>query len=160
VASFDRSIPPGGEGNITLTLRTKNYEGFLNKTTKVYTNDPAMRVITLSLRAGIVAAITVSPPYVSFYGIAGEVFSLPVEVKAGLDKPLSLEPGKSDLRDKVMYKIEELEKGRRFRILFTNAPGPAETFRGYLDLKTNYDAKPLINIRVISRFVETTSTKG
>jgi hypothetical protein len=160
VASFDRSIPPGGEGNISLTLKTRNYEGLLYRTAKVFTNDPRMRVFTLSLEARIVAPITVLPPYVSFYGIAGEIFSLPVEVRAGLDKPLSLEPGKSNLPGKVTYKIEELEKGRRFRILFTNTPGPAEAFRGYLNLKTNYDAKPLINIRVISRFVETASTKG
>jgi hypothetical protein len=160
VASFDRSIPPGGEGKITLILRIKNYEGVLNRTAKVYTNDPAEPVITLSLKASITAPISISPPYVSFYGIAGETLSLPVEIKAGLDKPLSLEPGKSNLEDKVTYRIEESEKGRRFTILFTNVPGPAETFRGYLNLKTNYDAKPLINIRVISRFVETPSPKG
>jgi hypothetical protein len=160
VAYFDRSIPPGGEGNITLSLRTKNYEGLLIKTAQVHTNDPSMRVITLSLRAAVAAPITVSPPYASFYGFMGEIFSLPVEVKAGLDKPLFLEPGKSNLQDKVTYTIEELEKGRRFRILFTNVPGPAETFRGYLNLQTNYVEKPLINIRVISRFVERTGAQG
>jgi hypothetical protein len=160
VASFDRSIPPGGEGSITLSLRTKNYEGLLIRTAQVHTNDPGERVITLSLRATIATPITVLPPYVSFYGIVGEKSSLPVEVKAGLDKPLFLKPGKSNLQDKITYAIEELEKGRRFRILFTNVPGPAETFRGYLNLQTNYAEKPLINIRVISRFVESTGTRG
>jgi hypothetical protein len=141
-------------------MRTRNYEGLLLRTAKVYTNDPKMGVFTLILEARIAAPITVLPPYVSFYGFAGEIFSLPVEVRAGLDRPLSLEPGESNLTGKVTYKIEELEKGRRFRILFTNIPGPVGTFRGYLNLKTNYDAKPLINIRVISRFVATTGSKG
>jgi hypothetical protein len=159
VASFDRSIPPGGEGSITLILRTKNYEGLLNRTARVQTNDPGRRVITLSLWATIATPITVSPPYASFYGIAGEIFSLPVEVTAELDKPLLLKPGKSNLQDKITYAIEELEKGRRFRILFTNVPGPAETFRGYLNLQTNYVEKPLINISVSSRFVESAGTR-
>jgi hypothetical protein len=159
VASFDRSIPPGGEGNITLSLRTKNYEGLLIKTAQVYTNAPSMRVITLTLKATIATPISVLPPYASFYGMAGKVFSLPVEVKAGLDKPLTLSPGKSNLGDKITYTIEELKKGRRFRILFTNVPGPAGTFEGYLNLQTNYVEKPLINIRVISRFVESSGTK-
>jgi hypothetical protein len=126
----------------------------------VHTNDPGMRVIALSLRANIATPITVSPPYASFYGIVGQIFSLPVEVKAGLDKPLFLKQGKSNLHDRITYTIEEIEKGRRFRILFTNVPGPAETFRGYLNLQTNYVEKPLINIRVISRFVERTGTQG
>ncbi|MFH1123606.1 MAG: hypothetical protein V1758_08080 [Pseudomonadota bacterium] len=152
MASFERSIPPGGKGKIGLTLRTKNYEGALFKSARVYTNDPGMPEFTLTVLAFVKAPIYLFPPYVSFYAKEKRMSSLTVEVRAGLEKPLTLEPGPFNLEGKVVYDLEEVEKGKRFKIRITNLPGPSEDYRGYLNLKTNYPQKPVINIRIIGRF--------
>jgi hypothetical protein len=39
-ARFDRDIPPGGEGTITITLDTKGCRGVNKKSALVYSNDP------------------------------------------------------------------------------------------------------------------------
>lgn len=77
-----------------------------------------------------------------------------VEIKAGLDKPLALTPEEFNLEGKLTYRIEEIEKGRRFKIHFTSIPGPSQRFNGFLNLKTNYPEKPIINIRIRGRFLK------
>lgn len=71
-----------------------------------------------------------------------------VDVRAELDRPLELTPTKFNLAEKLTYTIEEIEKGRHFQIRFTTLPGPPQTYRGYLKLKTNYPETPKITIRV------------
>jgi hypothetical protein len=130
----------------------------LIKSVRVYTNDPHMPQIILAVEAFVKAPIYVSPPYVSFYSPKNESPSLAVEIKAGLEKPLTLEPGDFSLKGEVAYRIEELEKGRQFRVVILDLPGGREAYRGYLNLKTNYSQKPVINIRIIGRFIEAERT--
>jgi len=59
-----------------------------------------------------------------------------------------------DLEGKVKYRLEEIEKGRRFKIHLTNIPGPKPVFSGFLSLKTNYPEKPVVTIKIRGRFRE------
>lgn len=154
MASFDRAIPPGGEGKITLSVRTKGYEGAHRWSAKVNTNDPSMNVVTLRVKAFVKVPIYVSPRYVRLYGKERQSVTRVIEIRAGLEKPLTLEPGQFNLEGKVKYTIEEIEKGRRFKVRFTTIPSPSQTYRGFLKLKTNYPQKPEITIRIRGRFVK------
>jgi hypothetical protein len=49
-ADFDESIPPGGEGKITLTVHLSGQEGPLERTVTVFTNDPENPDATLSIK--------------------------------------------------------------------------------------------------------------
>ena len=108
MASFDRNIPPGGEGKITLTVNTKGYQGNIHKTAVVYTNDPKMARFRLGVRAFVHVPISVSPPYVILRGNADREISRSVKIVAGLEKPLVIEPDKFNLEDKVKYEIAEI----------------------------------------------------
>jgi len=154
VASFDRAIPPGGEGRITLTVRTKGYHGARSWSAKVNTNDPRMNEALLKVKAFVQVPIYVKPRYVRLYGRENQSVTRVIEIRAGLDKDLRLEPSQFNLEGKVKYTIEEMEKGRKFRIHFTSIPGVAGSYRGFLNLKTNYDKKPVLNIRISGRFVK------
>ena len=138
-ASFDRTIPPGGEGKITLRVDTKGYEGNIHKTATVYTNDPETARFTLGVRALVRVPISVKPAYVRLYAKEGATITNSVEITAGLDKALKLEVDKFNLKGKVTYRIEEAEKGKKFIIYFTNVPGTTDSYSGALYLKTNYD---------------------
>ena len=149
---FDRTIPPGGEGKITLRVNTKGYQGVIRKGARVYTNDPRKNVQVLSIKAFVQVPIYISPRYVHLRGFAGQKITRTVRVSAKEDKPLKLEQGHFNLGKKVTYRIEEVEPGRVFRIHFTSIPGPVETYRGALKLKTNYPEKPEIIIRIRGKF--------
>lgn len=152
MAHFDRTIPPGGEGKITLKVDTSGYQGAIRKKAKVYTNDPRNNVEVLTIRAFVKVPIHLSPRYVYLRGLAGQKITKTVRVRAQGDKPLKLEPSSFDLSTKVTYRIEEVEPGLVFKVHFTTIPGPAETYRGVLKLKTNYPEKPEITIRIRGKF--------
>jgi hypothetical protein len=62
--------------------------------------------------------------------------------------------------EKDLMKLEETEKGRKFRIRFTSIPGPPQTYHGFLNLETNYPEKPEINIRIRGHFVKLKKPAG
>jgi hypothetical protein len=148
VASFDRSIPPGGEGKITLRVDTKGYEGNIHKGAAVYTNDPIKTRFTVGIKAFVQVSLSVKPGSIGLYGKKGATVTGIVEITAGLDKPLTIEPYQFSLEGKAVYRIEEIEKGKRFKVHFTNIPGAAESYSGYLRLKTNYEEKSIINLKI------------
>ncbi len=154
MASFDKSIPPGGEGKITLRVRTKGYQGAKQWGATVYTNDPKWKTVILTVKAFVKVPIYLSSPSAYLYGRPGQSVIYAVEVRAQLDRSLTLKPMEFNLDGKVTYTLEEVEKGRRFEILFRNIPGPAETYRGFLELKTNYPENPASKIRIWGRFRE------
>jgi hypothetical protein len=61
---------------------------------------------------------------------------------------------------KDLMKLEEIEKGRKFRIRFTSILGPPQTYHGFLNLETNYPGKPEINIRIRGHFVKLKKPTG
>ncbi len=150
MAFFDRTIPPGGEGKITLRINTRGYDGEIRKTARVYTNDPLKSIQTLTIRALVKAPITVSPGHVYLKVATGQVVTRTVRVTAGGNKPLKLEPGDFSLSisRKVRYKVEEVEAGREFKVHFTSMPNNVGIYLGFLKLKTNYPERPDITIRI------------
>ena len=160
MARFDRVILPGEEGKIRLRIDTRHYYGGVTKKAKVYTNDPRKRQETLTIKAFIKVAIHLSTRRVEFYGREGQTITKAVKISAKEEKPLKLEPNHFNLAEKVTYRIEEIEPGRVFNIYFTNVPGPAETYRGVLKLKTNYPEKPEISISIRARLKKEDAKKA
>ena len=143
---FDRAIPPGGEGKIRLTVRTRGYQGNIQKSARVYSNDPVNSAIRLSVKGYVKAPIIVSPRRVRLYGKEGRPITRTAEVRSELDKPLILTPGHFNLAEKLTYSIEEIEKGKRFKVHFTTTDSSPQSSRGFLKLNTNYPEKPEITL--------------
>jgi len=155
VAHFDRVIPPGGEGKITLKVNTNGYQGKIIKSARVYTNDPVKRMTVLSLSAVIKVPIYLSSRYVYFYGVEGDrPQRRVVDIIAKENQPLELTPEQYTLGDKITYDLKELEKGKKFRVTFTNKAMAAGAYYGYLRLKTNYEQKPHLTIRIRARILK------
>jgi hypothetical protein len=91
VAEFDKVVPPGGEGKITLKVDTRGYRGEVSKNARVYSNDPKNPVSTLSLKVFVKVPILVSARYVRLEGLPGEKDTKTVEIKAQKEKALTLE---------------------------------------------------------------------
>jgi hypothetical protein len=149
VASHDEAIPPGGEGKITLSVNTKGYQGEHSWETSVNTNDPVMDFFHLSLKAFINVPVLLSSRHVYLAAPEGKEVTRGVEIRAGLERPLALVPERFDLEGKASYSIEEIEKGKFFRVLFRNVPAFREKYQGILVLRTNYPENPELTIRVM-----------
>jgi len=152
VVRFNRTIPPGGEGKITLKVNTRGYSGNINKGASIYTNDPRHQLVRIGIKAFVRISIHLSKSRIYFKGLAGQKITKTITIRAELDRPLNIETTRFNLDKKVTYKIEEIETGRIYRIHFTNIPGPAEIYHGSLKLKTNYPEKPDIKIRINGKF--------
>jgi hypothetical protein len=151
VARFDRFIPPGGECKVILKVNTKGYEGNFSKAANVYTSDPRNRVVWIGLKAFIKFSISVSPGLIYFGGFASDAVKKVVTIRAQKSMPLSLKPISFSLSDKVEYRIETVEKGGRFRLVFKNISVEQGWYNGLLKIKTNYPDKPVITIRIIGK---------
>jgi len=152
VVRFDRTIPPGGEGGVTLRINTAGDHGRITRGAKIHTNDPRHTIETITFTFLVRVALQVHPQYIYFKGTEGQKITKTLRIDAGLDKPLVLEPVYFDLDKKLTYKVEELNKGKNYQIHFTNIPGPAESFYGHLKLKTNYPEKPQVIIPIRGKF--------
>ena len=106
--SFDRGIPPGGRGKITLQVNTAGFQGPIDKSAKVSSNDPVNGQITLHLKALVKVPILLTPKYVYLSGISEKTVTRVVEFKAELDKPLEITPGEFNLGQKVNFNVEEV----------------------------------------------------
>ena len=105
------------------------------------------------MRIHVKVPISQSRRAVRLVGKAGQEVTAMVEMRALLDKPLKIEVESFDLKGKVTYEMEEVEEGKVYRVHLKNVPGPAETYRGQLKLKTNYSEKPELIIMVRGRFI-------
>ena len=154
MAAFDKAVLPGGEGKITVKIRTKGYRGNRTWNVAVYTNDPKAQKTYLAIKADIKVPVYLSSYRVYLRAIEGQSATKEVLVRGELPAPLTIEPGTFTLDGIVKYTIEEVEKGKRFKIRFSNVPGPPQDIRGQLQIKTNYPEKPLMTIMVMVRIVK------
>jgi hypothetical protein len=153
VAYYDRSIPPGGEGKITLTINTRGYEGKIRKAARIYTNDPKLPHDTLVFDALVKTPIMLSERVVFFQGTTQETITKSIDIKGELNKPLKLEPLDYTLDKKVKFSIEEVTKGKHYRVTFTSIPNAGNYYQGLLKLRTSYPEKPELVIFVRGRFL-------
>jgi hypothetical protein len=153
VASYDRSIPPGGEGKITLKLNTTGYEGKVRKAARVYTNDPKTPQEILVIDALVKTPIMVSDKMVFLQGTTQETITRSIDIKGELSKPLKLEPVDYTLDKKVKFNIEEVTKGKHYRVTFTSIPNVGNYYQGLLKLRTSYPEKPELVIHVRGKFL-------
>ena len=131
-----------------IEVYTTGYEGSIEKSANVYTNDPDWKEVVLTIRAQLKPAIGISPRRLRLSGKKGEAVQGEVEIKANLDKPLILKPGSFNLVERMRYTIKEVEKGKRFIVQFKREQGLTEPLDGYLKIETNYPEKPEVAIYV------------
>ena len=127
--------------------------GRIKKSIRVQSNDPKKKQEYLIFEGSIKPWIKLMPSgRVTLSGKPGETKSVDLTISAVVDKPLKIKPGKFSLEGKVSYSLEEIEKGKQYKITFKNNPDVSGRFDGGLRLITNYQEKSKIDIRISSRF--------
>lgn len=90
--------------------------------------------------------------------MTGAVLTQSADVISQEEKPLDIKLGNFSLQDKMTYRIEALQKGKSYRIFFTNLPVLVGPFSGSLTLMTNYADQSQITISVSGNFQKSAET--
>jgi hypothetical protein len=100
---FDSTVPPNGEGKISVKIDTKGFDGPERWVVKVFSNDPKWGEAILDLRANVKPVITVSGTAVLFSGKKNTAMSREIEIGTGLDRPLSSPLHNSPVRKSNLF---------------------------------------------------------
>jgi hypothetical protein len=148
VARFDRSIPPGGEGRITIELKTDDYQGKIARSANVFTNDPKKPRLTLGLKGNIWPPVLVTPRHAQLNGIVGDTVETVVYLQGQKKEPLTVQLGPISIPDKVEVGLKEAEKGRSYELNIRNKVRGEARYSGKIELTTNYPDRPKIQIKI------------
>jgi hypothetical protein len=147
VARFDPAIPPGGEGQITLRFDTRGYQGSMQKTALITSNDPVTPVTEIRFTLFVKTPITFEPIGVMLGGVVGEEIRAKVMIRAHLDKPLKLGTMTNTTPDKVAYTMETVQEGRVYQLEIRNTSIRADDkYSGAISIRTNYPELPEISV--------------
>ncbi|HAK97639.1 MAG TPA: hypothetical protein DCM87_22265 [Planctomycetes bacterium] len=122
---FTRSIPPGGEGGVTLKVETKDFQGPTLKQATVFTNDPAAPKVMLQFGGIVRDAVRLAPRFPALQGILG---GLPVSTEFSIVKATEVPIDALTLSapvPRVTVAIEEAVKGAEYKVRLTTVPGLA-----------------------------------
>ncbi len=148
MARFDRTIPPGGEGKITLEVHTKTYQGNIHKTARVTSNDPKNQQLTIGMKGKIWAPVNLEPKYARLTGTLGEEIETVVQLRGEKEEPLALKVASVSIPDKVAVELNEVEKGRSYKLKIKNKVNEETRYSGQVKLTTDYPEKPEIIVRI------------
>ena len=103
------------------------------------------------------APIYISSRYIRLYGMEGAEISKTVEIRGERNKSLNLTVAEFNLKNKLKYTIETVEKGKKYRIKFSVLTGISHNFNGILKLRTSYPEMPVITFVIHGRLTKKNS---
>lgn len=150
MAHFDRAIPPGGEGKVTLTVHLKGLEGPVWKSATVISNDPGKPSITLNLQGKVRPAIEVRPTNViRFKGEKSDLEEKRIDLIA-TSKPFQILRVENNLKEKISTQLNTIVKGQYYqlKVMIRQKTSP---FSGFIQCFTDLPQKPEIRISVVNQ---------
>jgi len=80
VVRYDRTIPPGGKGRITLEINSNSIRGKFEKKAVVWSDDTEHMSVALSLRGEIRPHVGLTPGgYLSLWGVQGKTIEAHID---------------------------------------------------------------------------------
>ncbi len=140
---YDRVIPSGGKGIVTLTVDTGRVVGEFQKRAVVWSNDSGRRSIALYLKGVVTPLISLEPGgYVSLWGVKGEVPGESIEIINNLSTPLKITGIENELPLSIKWNLEEVKPGYSYRLKLEDISTEAGEYVGHLFVRTDHPQKP------------------
>ena len=153
MASFDKVIPPGQEGNVNLSVKTKNMRGTFSKSATIRSNDPDHPTYRIKLKGIIKNYITVQPsPRAYLTGFEGDTLTQTLTISTNEEEPLTITNITSTLDDHIFYEVKPLYEGRSYELTITTREDSEGRSIGTLTVTTNSKNKPKLEIPVRINF--------
>lgn len=137
---------------MTLKVDLKNYQGNVQKTASVFTNDSDQSPVTLQMKGTIKAYIELRPSNtVHFRGAFDQLVANTVDL-VSVSEPFRIERVETNLADRVAYELETVEEGRHYRLRVSNK-SPDGRYSGYIKCLTDHPARRELVVNVTG-FIE------
>ena len=148
-----KTIPPGGQAEVTTRLSLRGRQGLQHKTISVESNDPKQTTLVLSLEGTAIEEIRVQPNRLFFGRItADSSVTGVVEITVQGTNAVKVTKTESNTSN-LMVATESSPDGKFFRVFVsTQPPLPRGTFRGNMRIEMDHPKYPTMDIAV-SAFV-------
>lgn len=149
--SYDKEIPPGGEGRITLALKPYSVLKEFTKKTRIRTNDPDNPTAMLILTGVSKPVLEILPSHiVRFKGPLTQAHEAKVRLISHGEKPLEIREVRNSLPDKVQVTVSPQGAGKEFLLTVKNLAQEPGNYAGRIELVTNYEKRPRLVLRVFA----------
>ena len=151
---YDRVIPPGGTGQITLGIDTSRITAEFKKKATVWSNDPNKERVVLYLMGEVKPHISLVPGgYLSLQGVQGRVPAEKLDIINNHPQPFKIVGFISDLPDHIIWRLEENKPGFSYTLVVENISKEAGEFTGHLIVRTDQPQKPELVI-IVNGYIE------
>jgi hypothetical protein len=154
VTRYDRVIPPGGTGQITLGIDTSKEIDEFEKKAVVWSNDPQRKSVTLYLKGEVKPHISLIPGgYLSLQGVKGQVPVEKLEIINNHKKPFKIKTVIHDLPDHIHWRLNEIKPGYSYTLEVEDISTKASEFSGHIVVQTDLAQKPELVI-VVTGYIQ------
>ena len=151
---YDRVIPPGGTGQITLGIDTSKEIDEFQKKAIVWSNDPQRKSVALYLRGEVKPHISLVPGgYLSLQGVKGQVPGEKLEIINNHKQPFKITGVVNELPDNITWRLKEIKPGYSYTLALEDISQKAGEFSGHLILRTDQPQKPELVI-IVNGYIE------
>jgi hypothetical protein len=151
VTRFDRVIPPGGEGKISLNVNLKGFQGKVWKDATIFSNDPRQPSFQIMVQGQVRPYIELRPgSFVQFSPAVQSAEEKTVDLMAtGQDfRVLKIE---NNLKEKISAQLETVVPGKHYRLKIANLQREG-SYSGVIKVSTDHPKKPEVQIRISAHF--------
>jgi len=149
VVRYDRTIPPGGVGQVTLQVNTTDLRGKITKSAQVTSNDPQQRHRKIYLAINVRTYIIVEPgARILLRGTVGEDIRRVVHIRASDDQPLEITKVQSNLGSTIDYKLNRKDEAHQYELEVVSKATDKKTASGFITLHTNHPKKKVVKLSV------------
>ena len=151
---YDRVIPPGGTGHITLEIDTGKEIDEFHKKAVVWSNDPQRKKVALYLKGEVKPHILLIPGgYLSLQGVKGRVPAEKLDIINNHKQPFKISSVIHDLPDHIHWRLKENISGFSYTLEVEDISTKAGEFSGHLVVQTDLAQKPELVI-IVNGYIE------
>jgi hypothetical protein len=148
-ANYDRTIPPGGQGSLTLTIRPYSVLHQFKKETRVRFNDPERPLVVFTLKGVGQPFIEIIPSHIiRFRGAPGDNLTAQVRFISHLSAPFQITAVRNHIPDKVEVSLQTEQPDKIYVLTVKNKWQGAGAYGGLIELATNSSKRPRLVVRV------------
>ena len=149
VASYDKTIPPGQEGTITLTIKPFSVIHQFKKEAKVTLNDPERPKVQLVMTGVALPFIEILPSHiVRLRGTPGEGVKGEVKFISHLPTPWKITGYSTTIPDKIEINLKPEVPNQVYDLEVRNVCQQTGPYAGLINLYTTSKERPRLIVRV------------
>ncbi len=159
VPRYDRTIPPGDQGEVSLTLKPYSVLRQFRKETRIWTNDPEHSEFSLVLTGVAKPFIEIQPSHiVRLRGVPGDDVRGQVRFTSHLPGSFQITSYHTNIPDKIEVNLQAVVPDRVYVLVVKNKSQNSGPYAGLIELNTTCKDRPRLIVRVFGEIYLPSST--